>query len=49
MRMLVLMVFRDDVDDVGTPFVPMFFMDDAAAQQKCRGQRHQDHKCLIHS
>ena len=46
-RMLV--VFRDDHDDLGTPSVPTFFTDDAAAQQKCRSQRYQDHKFLIHS
>lgn len=43
------MVFRDDHDDVAMPGVPMFVMDDAATQQKRRGQRYQEHKCLIHS
>jgi hypothetical protein len=46
---MMLMVFRDDHDDVAMPGVPMFIVDLAAAQHECRHQRRQEHKCLIHS
>ena len=46
---MILMVLRDDHDDVAMPGVPMSFIYNAAAQQKCRGQRYQDHKFLVHS
>jgi hypothetical protein len=45
---VMLMVFRDDHDDLARSFTPMF-MDDAAAQKDGRRQRQQDHTFHIHS